>query len=183
VKVKTVRAIVIGCLSLGLVRASTGTKGSDEINLLSNLGLDVVGEPVAVVTREGLATRHGGVAGLGPHLLDIVLVVGVNDSRDVEVGLAVPATEGDLTEHTGLVLGTLLDGVEVTNVLVREVNGNLLSTAHGNGLGALETRIRGEDNGTLLVIEGDEGDCASSSVGSRGNEASESSSELHVGGV
>lgn len=182
-KVKTVRAMVIGRLSLSLVRAGAGAKGGDEVNLLSNLGLDVVGEPVAVVTREGLATGHGGVAGLGPHLLDIVLVVGVNDGRDVEVGLAVPTTESDLAEHAGLVLGTLLDGVEVTNVLIREVNGNLLSTAHGNGLGALKTRIRGEDDGTLLVIESDKGDGGSSSVSSRGNEASESSSELHVGGV
>ncbi|KAI6767204.1 hypothetical protein HG531_011564 [Fusarium graminearum] len=167
---------------LSLVRAGTGTEGGDEVNLLSNLGLDVVREPVAVVAGECLAARHGSVARGGPHLLDVVLVVGVDDSRDVEVSLAVPATEGDLTEHTRLVLLALLDSVEVTDVLVREGDGNVLATADGNGLRARETRVRSEDDGALLVIKSLEGDSGSGSIGSRGNEANESGSELHFCG-
>jgi hypothetical protein len=168
--------------TLGLVRAGARTECSDEVNLLSNLGLDIIGEPVGIVARELLAARHGRGTSLGPHLLDVVLVVGVDNGRDVEVRLAVPATEGDLTEHARLVLVALLDSVEVTDVLVREIDGNLLSTADSDGLGALKARVRGEDDGALLVIKGNKGDGGSSSVGSRGDEANESGSELHFGG-
>lgn len=168
---------------LGLVGAGAVSKSGDEVNLVSDLGLDIIREPVAVVTREGLAARHGGGSRLGPHLLDVVLVVGVHDSRDIEISLAVPATEGDLTKHAGLISLALLDSIEVANVLVREVNSNLLGRANSDRFGAFVTRVRGEDDGPLLVVKSDKGDRGGGSIGSRGDEADESSSELHVGGM
>lgn len=168
---------------LGLVGAGAVSKGGDEVNLVSDLGLDIVREPVAVVTRESLAARHGGGSRLGPHLLDVVLVVGIHDGRDIEISLAVPAAEGDLTKHTGLISLALLDSVEVANVFVREVDSNLLGRADSNRFGALITRVRGEDDGALLVVKSDKCDRGSGGIGSRGDEADESSSELHVGGV
>lgn len=73
---------------------------NDEVGLLGRNRLDVVGRVVGGVAREDDASRDDGL-GLGllkasrVHLLDSVVVVGVHDGRDVKVGQAIPAVEGN----------------------------------------------------------------------------------------
>lgn len=150
------------------------------MGLVSDLGLDIIGEVVGVVAREVLAARHG-LLGVGrPHLLDAVLVVGVNDGRDIEVSEAHPASEEKLTKHTGLVLGALSDGVEVALVVLGELNGGVLRRADGDGLDLRAARGRSEDNRASNVIKGLESDSSSVDSGGSGSKAEEGSSELHL---
>lgn len=150
------------------------------MSLLSHLGLDVIREPVDVVAREDFTARHGGEAAGGPHLLDVVVVVGVNNGRDVEVSLSLPATELDLAEHARDVLVTLLDGVVVANVVVGEVNSGLLLVADSHRVDFRGARAGSEVDGANLVVEGPEGDLASGDRGSSGSESQKSGGELHL---
>lgn len=158
----------------------TSAESGDDVVLICDLGLDVVRKVVGIVAREHLATRHGRL-GLGrPHLLDVFLVRGIDDRGDVEVGLAVPAREVDLAEHAGRVLVTLLDGVEVTDVGLGEVDSGLLSAADSDSVDVGRARVGGEVDGADLIVKGPESDLASAdSGGERGNEAEGGSREMH----
>lgn len=172
--------MVIRLLSLSKVHASgASAKGGDNVSLLGSLGLDIVREPVAVVARESLATRHGGLAAGRPHLLDVVVVAGVNDGGDIEVGEAVPGVEVDLTEHAGDVGGARLDGVEVTDPGVGELDNRLLLVVDGNRLELRGARARSEVDGTSDIVESPEGDTGGADGSSGGNEGHGRSSEMH----
>lgn len=168
----------------GMLRRLVGgrAQGGDEIRLVSDLGLDVIGEPVAVVAGEDLAAGHGKLGADGPHLLDVVVVVGVDDGRDIEVGLAQPATEVDLTEHASGLGTALLDSVEVADPRLGEGDGGLLGVADLDGLNGGETGVRGEEDISGVGVESAEGDSAGSSGGHGGDESHESLSEMHLDG-
>lgn len=56
------------------------------MSFVSDFGLDIIREVVGVVVREVFVVGYG-LFGVGRvYLFDVVFVVGVNDSRDVEVG-------------------------------------------------------------------------------------------------
>jgi hypothetical protein len=171
-----------GVLAPGLSSCLSGTQSLDEIDLVGNLGLDVIREPVAVVAREDFtAGSEASVLG-GPHHLDVVMVVGVDNGRDVEVGHAVPATEVDLAEHTGDVGGTLLDSVVVADPSIGEGDNLLGSVADSDGGEVVEAGVGSEVDGSLNAVQSDKGDGSSEGSGRGGDESGESSSELHCCG-
>jgi hypothetical protein len=165
------------------VAGDTRAQGSPEVDLVGDLGLDVIGKPVAVVAGEVLATRHGGEGDSGPHLLDVVVIAGVDNGRDIEVGQAVPAAELNLAEHAGLVLRAGLDSVPVADPSVGERDSGVLGTADGNAGERGRLRIGSEDKGALDVVEGPESNRGGAGDSGRGNKGHERSRELHVCGV
>lgn len=172
--------MVIRLLGLSKVHASgASAKGGDNVSLLGSLGLDIVREPVAVVAREGLATRHGGLAAGGPHLLDVVVVLRVNNGGDIEVGETVPGVKVDLTEHAGDVAGAILDSVEVADPGVGELDNLLLLVADGDRLELRGAIARSEVDGTGDIVESPEGDTGGADGSSGGNKGHGRSSEMH----
>jgi hypothetical protein len=167
--------------SLGEAEASRSlTESGDEVVLFSDLGLDVIREVVGVVAGEHLAARHGGLRVGRVHLLDVGLVVGINDGRDVEVGGATPARELDLTEHTGLVLLTISDGVEVADILIRELNSGLLGVAHSDRVHDVRVLVGSEVDGALDIIKSPEGDGRSVGESGRASKSKDRGGEMHL---
>lgn len=158
------------------------TKSGDDMGLLSDLGLDVVGKVVGVVAREFLAARHGGL-GLGrPHLLDAVLVIGIDNGGDIEVGLSVLARELDLAKHARLVLLALFDGVEVANELVGELDGRLLRVVDLNGVEGVLVVVGSEVDCALRIVESPECDLVGRADESgRAEKGKNGSGEMHDG--
>lgn len=158
-------------------RAQSG----DEINLLSDLGLDIVEHVVGVVAGEHLAAGDRSLGAGGPHLLDVVLVSGVDNRRNVEVGFALPAAEGDLAEHTVLVALALLKSNEVADVGFGESDGGVLLAGDGHGLNLRVALTGSEDDGANFVIESLKGDGAGGNRGDGGGKGEKSLGELHFG--
>ena len=156
------------------------TKSGDDVGLISDLGLDVVGKVVGVVAREFLATRHGGL-GLGrPHLLDAVLVIGIDNGGDIEVGLSVVARELDLAKHARLVLLALLNGVEVANELVGELDSRLLRAVDLNGVEEVLVVVGSEVDCALRIVESPECDLVGRTGESgRAEKSKNGSGEMH----
>lgn len=149
--------------------------------LSGDLGLDVVREVVGIVAGEDEAARHG-PEGLGRvHLLDTVVVMGVNDGGDVEVGLALPARELDLSEHARNVLLAVGDGIEVADVLIGKLDGGLLGIAHNDGVHGEGVLVGGEVDGALDVIKSPEGDRVGASKSGRADKGKDRGSEMHLG--
>lgn len=123
------------------------------------------------------------MAGSREDLLDVVLVVGVDNGRDVEVGQALPATKVDLAEHAGSVVRTILDGVPVALPGVRESDGGVLARGGGDGVNVGAARVAGEVDGALSVVQGPEGNAGSAGESRGGNEGSNRSSEKHFDGL
>jgi len=97
------------------------TKKADELGLRGGLGLNVIPLVIGVVARESLATRDWGLGGSWVDLLDVAVVIWVDNGRYIKPGSSgTPAIERDFSEHTWSVLGTILDGVEVTDPSVWE---------------------------------------------------------------
>ena len=168
-------------LRLGKVETSRArAQCGHEFGGVGDLGLDIVPHPVGIVAREDLAARHGGHLILGPHLLDVVVVIGVDNGRDVEEGHATKGTKVDLAEHAGVVLLALLDGVEVANVLVSKVDGGVLLVADSDGGHLGRAGAGSEVDGALDVIQSPEGDGAGLGGGGRGDEADDGVGEMHL---
>lgn len=115
----------------------------------------------------------------GPHLLDVVVVGRVDNGGDIEVGQAAPATEGDLAEHARGALGTLLNGVVVTNVAIREGDSGVLLAVDSDGVDLSVASARGEDDGAGDIVKGPESDSVGGNSGGGGGHGQESGSELH----
>lgn len=157
----------------------TRAKGGDEVALHGSLGLNVIREVVGVVAREVDTARHGLIGLSREHQLDVVLVVGVNNGGDVKVGQSVPAAEVDLTKHARDVGSALLDGVEVALPGVREGNSGVLAAVDGDRVNVSVTRVAGEVDGALSVVQSPEGDGGGGRESRGGNESSNRSSETH----
>lgn len=156
--------------------------GDDDVLLMGNLGLDIIREVVGIVAREDHAARHGRLGVGREHLLDVVLVLGLDDGRDVEVSLALSTVELDLAEHARGVLLSLGDGVEVANVLVREGHSLLLRGVDLDGLHIPGVFVGGEVDGTADVVKGPEGDLSGGGNGGRAEKSKDGGGELHFGG-
>jgi hypothetical protein len=164
----------------GLGTALTLTEDGDDVVLLSDLGLNVIGEVVGVVAGEVVTAGHGAL-GLGRvHDLDVGLIIGVNDGGDVKVGLAQPAAELDLAQHAGDVLLASGDGVEVADKLLREVDGDVLGAVNSDGVEEVLVVVGSEVDGALNVINGLEGDLVGADEGSGAQESEDRSGELHL---
>lgn len=153
-----------------------------QVNLLGDLGLDIVGEVVGVVAGEDLAARHGGVGASGPHLLDVAVVARSDDGRDVKVGQAVPAAKLDLTEHAGDVGLASGDSVVVADPGVGELDGLVLGAVDNDRVKGSRLGVAGEVDGTLNVVEGPEGDGGGAGDSGRGNKGHDGGSEMHFEG-
>lgn len=153
------------------------SKKTDQFSVIGRQSRNIIPLVVGIGTRESLASRNGSVAVLGEEHLDALIVGGVDNGRDIEVsssGVAVPAK---LSEHTGDVVSSIGDRVEVSNPRVREglVGGCETSNVEcGDGF---ETLVGSEVDGassSVLVDEVDHVCC--SGHGGKGKEGSE---ELH----
>lgn len=154
---------------------------TDELVFLGGEGSDVVPFVVGVRAGEGLAARDGLRAVLGHEHLYPVVVVGVNNGGDVEVGVACETVEAELTEHAWLVLGAGGDRVEVSDPGVGE---GCISSTHAwddEGWDLFEGRLRGEVDGSFGVVLVDEVDCVGGSEGCKRGGCEEGSSEMHFG--
>lgn len=158
-------------------------KSADEVALLGSLSLDVIREVVGVVAGEVDTARHGLIGLSREHLLDVVLVVGVDNGRDVEVGQSVPAAKVNLAKHAGDVGIALLDGVEVALPGVREGNSGVLAAVDGDGGNISIARVAGEVDGALNIVQGPEVDGGGGRESRRGNESSNRGSEMHFEGL
>lgn len=128
---------------------SSGSENADEVNFFGCLCLNVVGLVVGVIAWEYVAAGDGRRCYLGPHLLDVGMVVGINNGGDVEIGYAHPALEGDFAKHTRHIWTALGDGVPVANPALGEVDGDGLK-ARDNGIRERGVTDAGsEDHGAL----------------------------------
>ncbi|KAH6611234.1 hypothetical protein Trco_001254 [Trichoderma cornu-damae] len=161
------------------VANGAGAQSADEVALLGGLGLDIIRQVVGVVAREVDTSRHG-LVGLGREdLLDVVLVVGVDNGGDVEVGQSVPAAEGDLAEHARDVGSAVLDGIEVALPGVGEGDGGVLLAVDGDGFEVGLARVAGEVDGALNIVQSPEGDAGGAGQSRGSNQGSNRSSETH----
>lgn len=135
-----------------------GAKEADKLAGVGAEGSDIVPLVVSVRARESLAARDGSVAVEREDLLDAIVVIWVDNRRDVEVGSASEAIETHLSEHAWSVRCTLGDGVPVANPAGREglVGGG---EAGDDELGnRFEASVLGEDDGSLGAVLVDEVD-------------------------
>lgn len=98
-------------------------KVTDEANngiLSGGQSLDIVWLVVCVGAWESLASREGRLALFWVHHLDAIVVVRVDNGRDVKVVVALPSVPGDLTKHTRDIRSSLGDGVPVSNPAIWE---------------------------------------------------------------
>jgi ApbE superfamily uncharacterized protein (UPF0280 family) len=152
----------------------------DDVVLLSDLGLHIVPDVVGVVTGEVVAARRGALGLSRVHDLDVGLVSGINDGRDVKVSLAVPATELDLTQHARAVVAALGNSVEVADKRVGEVNRGILGAVDIDRVQEVLVVVGSEVNGTLHIVNGAESDLVGAGESSSGTQKGKGrSSEMH----
>lgn len=70
----------------GRVVNHTGTQSDDDVVAGGGLGLDIVGEVVGVGACKGPAARDGVLSVDRVHLVDALLIIGVDNGRHVKVG-------------------------------------------------------------------------------------------------
>lgn len=160
--------------------AGAAAESADNLNLVGDLGLDIVGQVVGVVAGEGLAARGGRLGADGPHLLDAVVIAGINNGRDIKVGQAVPALEGNLTEHAGDVVLAGRDGVPVANPALGDLDRVLLSTLDLERGNFSVADAGGEVDGAVSLVKRLEVDLVGSGHEGGGAEDSEDLRELHI---
>jgi len=152
-------------------------ESGDEVLLVGDLGLDVIGQVVSVVARPLLTTRGNGGVGSRVHHLDIVVVVGDDNGRNVEVGLAQPAVKGNLSKHAATsVLLALLNSVSVANPAGGELDRSIVVAGDGDRVNGGHASSRGEVNGTLGAVLVEELDGVGADHG--GSSSSNKGSEL-----
>ena len=148
---------------------------------MGGLGLDVVGEVVGKVAREDDAARDGLLLAGGPHLLDVVLVIGVDDGRDVKVGDAIPRVEGNLAQHAGDDGLTISDGEPVSLPAVSDLDRHVLSTGNLGVWDLGHVGVAGEVDCAVKVVLGHKGDRVGSVGGNCGRQERDELGELHIG--
>lgn len=156
------------------------SQDGDNVVFLSDLGLYIVREVVGIIAGEVITARHRAV-GIGRvHNLDVGLVVGINDGRNVKVSLAIPATKFDLSQHAGYVLVTLLDGVEVADKLVREIDSGVTGAVNLDRVKEVLVVIGSEVDGALHTVNGAEGNLTGAGKRGRSQKGQDRSGELHL---
>lgn len=143
--------------------AALGTDQALKLVLCRRQRLDVVWQVVRVAAGEGLAPAQWGLARLGVQHLHSLVIVWVDDSADIEEVGSAEAVPANFTEHAGLVLLALGDGVPVADPAVGE--GGFLGCStrevHGRNLG--RAFLRCEDDLAVCAVLRDHVDGAAGS--------------------
>ncbi len=129
---------------------------ADKLGVIGGEGGDVVPLVVGVCARESLASGDGRVAVFGEHHLHALVIIWVDDGRDVEVRCATEAVEAELGQHARHVWGTFGDGVDVTDPVLGEglVGGvQALNDEIGDFFQAC---LGGDDDGSFSAVLVDE---------------------------
>lgn len=146
-------------VALGSRVGAAAAQGDDDVGLVGDLGLDVVGQVVGVVAGEGVAARDGGVGGFSRvHEHDVVGVGGVDNGGHVKVGRTAPALEVDLGEHAGDVRVAGSDSVGVANEASREVDGDGGTSSDGDRVHGRDALAGGDVDGAVNAVGGDKGE-------------------------
>jgi len=137
---------------------TSNTNSGVQFSAASGLGLDVVGQVVAVGAA-GVAVASGdGVTSASPELLDTSVVVGVDNGRDV-IPDDVCLSEVDLAEHTWDVRSALVDGIEVADEALACTPGNGgLGWDRKSRCGTVVASVASEVDGLGNAVEVGEGD-------------------------
>lgn len=91
------------------------TKKADEVGIRGAESSDVVPLVVGVCARESLTSRERSLEVLWSDHLDAIVVIWLDDGRDIEICVTIVALESDLAEHTWDILSALGDRVPVAN--------------------------------------------------------------------
>lgn len=139
--------------------ASLGPDQTLELGLRCGQRLDVVWLVVCVAAREGLTPAQRGLAVLRVQHLHSVVVIRVDDGADIEEVRAAETVPAHFTEHAGLVLLALRDGVPVAYPSVGE--GGYLggSTGEVHGWDFRRALLRCEDDLAVCAVLRDHVDC------------------------
>jgi len=135
-----------------------GAEEADEVASVGAESSDVIPLVVGVAAGEGLAARDWGAAVEREDHLDAVVVIWVDDGRDIEVGGASKAVETDLSEHAWNVGGSIRDGVPVANPAGWEGLVGGLGAGDDELGDALKASVWSEDDGALSAVLVDEVD-------------------------
>ena len=135
-----------------------GAEEADEVASVGAESSDVIPLVVGVAAGEGLAARDWGAAVEREDHLDAVVVIWVDDGRDIEVGGASKAVETDLSEHAWNVGGSIRDGVPVANPAGWEGLVGGLGAGDDELRDALKASVWSEDDGALSAVLVDEVD-------------------------
>lgn len=141
-----------------LALIADGAEEADKVATIGAEGCNVVPLVISVGAREGLAARDGSAAVQWEDLLDALSIIGVDNSRDIEVSGTSEAIETNLSEHAGDVCLAVGNGVPVPNPTRREgLVGGLGAGNHelGNGF---QAGVGREVDGTLSAVLIDEVD-------------------------
>ncbi len=135
-----------------LALIADGAEEADKLGTISAEGCNVIPLVVSVGARESLASRDGSAAVQGEDLLDALVIIRVDNSRNVEVSGTSEAIETDLSKHARDVCLAVRNRVPVSNPSCREgLIGGLRAGDHelGNGF---EAGVRREDDGALSAV-------------------------------
>lgn len=133
----------------------SGTEGDDDVAAGGGLGLDVIREVVGVGAGECHAAGHRSFGVGRVHLVDASRVLRVDDGRDIEVGGACIAVEGELGQHTGGVGSAAGVRVRVASPAIRDGDTDRLT---GRDRGIFNLGGTSPDDGAVGAVHGLEGD-------------------------
>jgi len=91
------------------------TEEADKLGIIGGLSLDVIWKVVGVGAREGLAAGERSGEALWEHHLDSLMIIRLNDSRNIKVSDSVPTIESDLAQHARNIGGAFRNRVPVSN--------------------------------------------------------------------
>lgn len=150
----TREVLAVTCLDLGHGQGP-GTEGDDDVVAGGGLGLDVVRVVVGVAAREALAAGDGRLRVRGVHLVNTRVVVRVDDRRNVKVGGARIAIEGELRKHARCGLSARRDGEGITDPPCWDGDGDGLASRDS---GVRQGGTASPHNGPVGAVHGLEGD-------------------------
>lgn len=153
---------------------ATGAEGDDDVVAGGRFGLDVVRQVVGVGACKAPAARDRLLGVDRVHLVDALLIVGLDNGRHVKVGgirVRVPSKLGQHARHAQVVARR--HRVAVASPAVGELDGDVLT---GGDLGVFNFRVARPDDGAGDVVHGHVGDM----VGGTGQRGRGQESELHA---
>jgi len=161
------------------------TNQANQLAFRSGFSLDIIRLVIRIIaTGIGLTSRSGLARALRIHDLDIMSILAIDNSRDVEVVQAVPAVPADLAEHAGHVFVAVAHRVPVADPAFGEFNGFGLTAFEALGLHGPRAFLGCEDDVATGAVLGDHVDGAGADEGGDGG-GEECGGEMHgvVGGL
>lgn len=134
---------------------STGAESDNDVVAGGGFGLDVIRQVVGVGACEGPAARDGVLGIDRVHLVDALLVIGVDNGRHVKVrgiGVRVPSKLGQHARRAQVLAGR--HRVAIASPAVGELNGDVLT---GGDISVVDGRVASPDNGAVGAVHGRKG--------------------------